>query len=242
MRFDLILVPKYDAKLFGRLSACTRPVTELSHRALFLDGAVGRLEAVLWSVPPDQASHAAVVCHPHPLFGGTLHNKVVYQTAKTLHERGWPVLRFNFRGAGLSEGTHDRGRGEQDDVRAAIDYLAQEFPGRPILLAGFSFGSWVGSLVAVADARVKEFIGLGLPVDNTDMSYLADSSKPKLIVQGGSDKFGSRKNVEMFFAALREPKRLVIVEGADHFFTHRLDEVAAAINSWLDDLESAPRD
>ncbi len=95
-----------------------------------------------------------LVCHPHPLFGGTMHNKVVYQAAKALHRKGIPVLRFNFRGAGLSEGEHDRGRGEQQDVRTALDYLANEFPGRPILLAGFSFGSWVGLRVGCEDARV----------------------------------------------------------------------------------------
>src|ERR1700733_4181244 len=111
------------------------------HRRIFLEGQAGRLESTLWTTPGADAHLAALVCHPHPLFGGTMHNKVVYQTAKALHRRGIPVLRFNFRGAGLSEGEHDRGKGEQDDVRTALDYLAQEFPERPILLAGFSFGS-----------------------------------------------------------------------------------------------------
>lgn len=209
-------------------------MNDLWHRGFFIDGPVGRLEALLWSTPPETAPAAAVVCHPHPLFSGTMHNKVVYQTAKTIHERGWPVLRFNFRGAGLSAGAFDHGRGEQDDVRAALDYLADEFPGLPLLVAGFSFGSWVGSLAAAPDARVVSFIGLGLPVNDTDMAYLARCGKPKLIVQGGRDGFGSRATVEALFAKIPEPKRLVIVEGADHFFTGRLPEVAAAINSWLD--------
>lgn len=214
-------------------------MNELSHRGFFIDGPVGRLEALLWENPEVDAPAAAVVCHPHPVYGGTLHNKVVYQTAKTIHERGWPVLRFNFRSAGLSEGTFDGGRGELDDARAAIDFVADEFPGLPILVAGFSFGSWVGSRAAAGDARVKDFIGLGLPVDDTDMNYLSEYRKPKLIIQGGGDGFGARETVEALFARLPQPKRLVIVEGADHFFTGRLPEVAAAINSWLDARESA---
>ena len=113
-----------------------------------LSGPAGRLEAILWSTSGEGASEqpplAAVVCHPHPLFGGTMHNKVVYQAAKTIHRFGLPVLRFNFRGVGLSEGTHDKGAGEVDDVQAAIEFLAQEYPGVPLLVAGFSFGSWVG--------------------------------------------------------------------------------------------------
>src|SRR4029077_19511415 len=138
-------------------------------------------------------------------------------------------LRFNFRGVGLSEGVHDKGRGEQEDVRASLDYLATEFPGRPILVAGFSFGSVVGLRVGCTDARVAESIGLGLPVKNSDFGFLQACPKPKLIVQGGSDKFGSRKNIESVFATMSEPKRLVIVESADHFFTGQIEKVGAAI-------------
>ena len=104
---------------------------------------MGRLESILWTIPDARPSFVAVVCHPHPLYSGTMHNKVVYRTAKALHERGAPVLRFNFRGVQESDGVHDKGVGEVEDVRAAVDYMAAEFPGRPILLAGFSFGSWV---------------------------------------------------------------------------------------------------
>src|SRR6202162_4283683 len=110
-------------------------------RALFLDGPAGRLEALLWTpAPPADSRFAAVVCHPHPLFGGTMHNKVIYQTAKSLAALGMPVLRFNFRGAGMSEGTHDRGRGEQGDVRAALDFLAGAFSSVPLLVGGVRFG------------------------------------------------------------------------------------------------------
>jgi alpha/beta superfamily hydrolase len=176
-----------------------------------------------------------VVCHPHPLFGGTMHNKVVYQAAKALHLRDIPVLRFNFRGAGQSEGVHDRGIGERDDVRAALEYLAAEFPRRPILLAGFSFGSMVGLRVGCADQRVSDLIGLGIPVDRSDLTYLRGCAKPKLIVQGGDDQFGSHVNVVALFETLPEPKKLVFVEGGDHFFTGQLENVRGAIDDWLDE-------
>ena len=209
---------------------------EVFHRSIFLEGPAGRLEATLWTASASEPDFVALVCHPHPLYGGTMHNKVVYQAAKALHQRGAAVLRFNFRGAGQSEGAHDRGIGEQADVRTALDYLSVEFPGKPIVLAGFSFGSWVGLRVGCEDARVTRLIGLGLPVDNLgiDFSYLRSCAKPKLVIQGGQDQFGSRANVEAFFATIQEPKRLVIVEGADHFFTGHLDAVGAAINDWLD--------
>jgi alpha/beta superfamily hydrolase len=140
------------------------------HRSFFLKGQAGRIEAMLWTTPQANPRLAAVVCHPHPLFGGTMHNKVVFQAAKALHRHGVPVLRFNFRGAGLSEGVHDRGEGEREDVRTALNYLAEEFPGLSILLAGFSFGSQVGLEVGCADSRVKDLIALGIPVDNSNMS------------------------------------------------------------------------
>src|ERR1700690_2369722 len=154
-------------------------------RNFFLQGPVGRLEAILWT-PTSKAtpSVAAILCHPHPLFGGTLHNKVVYQAAKSLDALGVPVLRFNFRGAGMSAGAHDRGLGEQGDVQAAIEFLAGECPGTPLLLAGFSFGSWVGLRVGCADSRVTELIGLGIPVNNSDFTYLWSCNKPKLIEIG----------------------------------------------------------
>jgi uncharacterized protein len=209
------------------------------HRNFFLNGPAGKLEALLWTVANPNPPMAALVCHPHPLFGGTMHNKVVYQTAKVLHRRGLPVLRFNFRGAGSSEGTHDRGEGEQEDVRTALDYLASEFPAAEILLAGFSFGSRVGLEVGCADERVVEVIGLGIPVDDSDLTFLRECTKPKLFIQGGYDQFGSRANIEALFEILPEPKRLVVINGADHFFTGQLDKVAGAIDAWLD--EGHPR-
>ncbi len=211
-------------------------MADVFHRTFFLDGPAGKLEAMLWTSALDTPPMAAVVCHPHPLFAGTMHNKVVYQVAKTLHRHGFPVLRFNFRGAGLSEGTHARGIGEQDDVKTAIDYLAAEFPSVPLLLAGFSFGSWVGLRVGCEDARVEKLIGLGIPVDRMDLNYLRDCGKPKLFLQGANDQFGSQQNVENLYATLPEPKSLVIVPDADHFFAGHLEKVAEAIDAWLDPI------
>src|SRR6201998_4415269 len=129
-------------------------------RNFFLPGPAGRLEAILWTPPRSGAfALAAVLCHPHPLFGGTLHNKVVYQAAKSLDALGIPVLRFNFRGAGLSAGVHDRGEGETGDVQAAIDFLSSEFTEIPLLVGGFSFGSWVGLRVGCGDQRVTDLLG-----------------------------------------------------------------------------------
>jgi uncharacterized protein len=209
-------------------------MSEILHRKLFIPGPAGQLESLLWTSADQNPELAAIVCHPHPLFAGTMHNKVVYQAAKALHLRGIPVLRFNFRGAGLSEGVHDQGPGEREDVRAALVYLAGQYPRSALLLAGFSFGSWVGLSVGCEDPGVSELIGLGVPADGSDLTYLMRCTKPKLFVQGGHDEFGSRENMEALFATLPEPKKLVIVEGADHFFTGRLDKVASAINEWLD--------
>lgn len=201
---------------------------------LFLEGPAGRLEAILWTpVRSDSPLLAAAICHPHPLFGGTMHNKVVYNAAKTMDALGIPVLRFNFRGAGLSGGTHDNGRGEQGDVQAALDSLAAQFPGIPLLLAGFSFGSLVGLRVGCRDTRVIELIGLGIPVNTSDFSFLADCPKPKLFVHGSNDKFGALKKVEEIVAALPGENRLFVVENADHFFAGHLDEFNAAIATWL---------
>jgi len=208
---------------------------EAFHRSLFLNGNAGRLEAMLWTHESVDPHLVALVCHPHPLFGGTMHNKVVFRAAKALHRRGIPVLRFNFRGTGQSEGEHDKGSGEKDDVRTALDFLASEFPTRPILLAGFSFGSWVGLAVGCEDNRVSDLIGLGIPVNSVSLSYLRNCDTPKLLIQGGNDQFGSQENVNELFDELPDPKKLVFVEGADHFFTGKLDQMTAAIGAWLDE-------
>jgi uncharacterized protein len=219
----------------------TAPMTTnvASIRSFFLDGPAGRLEAVL-NRGEDSATHVALVCHPHPLFGGTLHNKVVFHTMKALHSFGFPVLRFNFRGAGLSQGKHDDGRGEVDDVRAALDWLDHEFH-LPLIFAGFSFGAAVGLRAACPDMRVKAIIGVGLPVAPIgDRAYqygfLQSCSKPKLFVSGGHDQFGPRPQLERAVESVSEPKKLVIIEGVDHFFEGRLQELRETIEAWVRDL------
>jgi len=203
-------------------------------RNLFLQGPVGRLEAILWTPTRTAApALAAVLCHPHPLFGGTLHNKVIYQTAKSLDSLGIPVLRFNFRGAGLSAGAHDRGLGERGDVQAAIDFLAGEFQGVPLLVGGFSFGSWVGLRVGCAEARVQELIGLGIPVNDSDFTYLESCDKAKLIVQGTNDEHGAWEKVEQVVSRMKGDTRLTFIQNADHFFVGLLDQVDKAITDWL---------
>jgi uncharacterized protein len=203
-------------------------------RNFFLEGPAGRLEAILWNPSKSKAVPlAALVCHPHPMFGGTMHNKVVYRAAKSLDELGLPVLRFNFRGAGTSAGKHDRGQGEQDDVRAALDYLSKEYRGTPLLLAGFSFGCWVGLRVGCGDARVTELIGIGAPVNASDFSYLSECEKPKLFVQGSEDQFGSIDKLEALVAALPGTNQVRTVQGGDHFFGGKLDQVGLAIVDWL---------
>jgi uncharacterized protein len=219
-------------------------MTELPHRTLMLNGRAGHLEALLWSFPVRRDAEppplAAVVCHPHPLYGGTMHNKVVYQPAKTLNRFGLPVLRFNFRGAGLSEGTHDSGHGEQEDVSAALDFLAGEYPGAPLLVAGFSFGSWVGSRVGCRDSRVTELIGLGLPVGSLgdrSFSYLKTCGKPKLLACGEFDAYGSpeklRAMADTFPTDVKEQTRIVVIAGADHFYAGHLPELDNTIADWL---------
>lgn len=207
-----------------------------SIRSLFLDGPAGRLEALL-NMGAEHATHAALVCHPHPLYGGTLHNKVVFHTMKALNSFGYPVLRFNFRGAGLSQGEHDHGEGEAEDVRAALDWLDREFH-LALIFAGFSFGAAVGLRVACPDPRVRALIGLGLPVSAIDdraydFEFLNSCTKPKLLVSGDRDQFGPRAKLEGIVRSLPEPKKLVIIDGADHFFEGRLREMREAIEAWI---------
>jgi hypothetical protein len=199
-----------------------------------LTGPAGRLEAVLNTSSPE-AKYAVLLCHPHPLGGGTMHNKVVYHAMKAFHFLGLPVLRFNFRGTGLSEGVHDHGRGEQDDVRAALYWLDENLR-LPILFAGFSFGSYVGLRVACSDSRVKAAVALGLPVqaEGRDYSYefLAHCAMPKLFISGTRDQFGPRTQVEAAVAAAHPPAEMVWIDNADHFFAGKLEQVQAAIRNW----------
>ena len=172
---------------------------------------------------------AAVICHPHPEGGGTMHNKVVFRIAQALGDVGMPALRFNFRGVGRSTGHFDEGRGEGDDVRAALDYLATRYPETPLCLAGFSFGSWVGLPVGCADDRVQQLIGVGVPVRLLGVDSLAGCTKPKLIIQGERDQYGPLDALRLWYENLDEPKQLVVIAGADHFFTQQQEELRSAV-------------
>ena len=201
-----------------------------------LRGPAGRIEALL-NLGQEDARYAALVCHPHPLFGGTMHNKVVYHAMKAFQAYGLPVLRINFRGAGLSEGTHDHGRGEVSDVRAALGWLQREYQ-LPLLFAGFSFGSSVGLRACCGDERVKGIAALGLPVKaggrEYHYSFLSGCNQPKLFISGGDDEYGPQAAVEAAVAGAAPPATLVMVPGADHFFTGKLDQVQQALSTWLE--------
>jgi hypothetical protein len=207
-------------------------------KTLFLQGPAGRLEALLNEGQPD-STHAVLVCHPHPLFGGTMHNKVVYHAMKTLRSFGFPVLRFNFRGAGLSEGQHDQGRGEVEDVRAALNWLDSQFR-LSILFCGFSFGAASGLRASYDDDRVVGLISLGTPVAVEGRAYtyqfLQDCTKPKLFVSGANDQFSPQANLRSLYEMVPGPKELVLVEGADHFFEGHLAEMQEAIHRWVQEF------
>ncbi len=192
--------------------------------------AQGHLEGIL---KPEEAGvkprYAALVCHPHPLGGGTMHNKVVFKVAQTLQLLGMPALRFNFRGVGHSSGSYDEGRGEMDDVRYALDFLSRRYPGLPVVLGGFSFGAYVGLRVASIDDRVQAIIGLGVPARMFNGDALKGCQKPKLFIHGTQDELAPYEQTLQWFEQLPAPKSMVAVRGADHFFQGHLEEVQTVI-------------
>lgn len=198
-----------------------------------LAGPAGRLEAILMQ-PEGVPVAAAVVCHAHPQHGGMMHFKVVFRAAKTLQAQGLPALRFNFRGVGRSEGSYDEGRGEADDVRAALDEMAKRFPGVPLVLGGFSFGSWVALRAGAEDPRVRALFALGFPLRMVpDTSFLAGLTKPRLFVHGAHDEFASGETLEALVATLPPPATCVIVPESDHFFSGHLEAMQSAVETWL---------
>jgi hypothetical protein len=207
---------------------------------LFLGARHGRLEAILKEPSGGAVRGAALVLHPHPLGGGTMHNKVVFRAASALYDAGLAALRLNFRGVGQSTGTHDEGRGETEDVRAGLDYLAERYPAQPITLAGFSFGARVGMEVGIEDGRVHYLISIGTPVDKYDFSFLTSCRKPILFVHGDADEFGSVETLRALVARLPAAAhaQLAIIENADHFFAGHLDAMKRVITDWIEKLLS----
>lgn len=201
---------------------------------LLIPASHGHLEAILRE-PDAQTRGAALVCHPHPLGSGTMHNKVVFRIAAGLLEAGLTTLRFNFRGVGASTGKHDDGNGEKQDARDALDYLSVNYPDLEITLAGFSFGSRVGSEVALNDDRVVRLVSIGTPVDKYDFSHLINVRKPILFVHGDRDEFGSVEHLKELVAKVAEnaDAQLIVFENCGHFFDKHLNELRDAIKNWI---------
>lgn len=201
--------------------------------SLSLDGPAGKLEALLEEPEHGEPLEACLVCHPHPLFGGTMHNKVVYRIARGMRAAGAVVLRFNFRGVGRSEGVYDQGRGEVDDARAALEFLRQRYPDLPYSLAGFSFGSRIALKLgcALPAPAPRRAIAVGFPTRRGDFGYLSTCGIPKYFVQSSEDEHGPVWELEALFAEFAEPKRIEFIEAGDHFFEGALDELEAAITA-----------
>jgi alpha/beta superfamily hydrolase len=201
-----------------------------------IPGPAGPLEALL-EVPATAPRAAVVFAHPHPLYGGTMHNRAVYHATKALARIGAAVLRFNFRGVGASDGAHDGGPGEMDDYRAALDFVAAQYPGLPLWAAGFSFGSWIAWNAALDDDRVRLMLGLGLPVNLFDFTPVKNLGKAKFLIHGDRDEVIPLREIRKFYAELAEPKELAVIEDADHLFDGRTSEVGEAVEDLLADWE-----
>lgn len=215
-----------------------------------IQGPAGRLEVLLDMPAADrgvttdglvtvgsaEGLRAAVVFgHPHPQFGGTMHTKGVYHATKGLTRIGCAVLRFNFRGVGRSEGVWDEGRGERDDYKAAVDFMAERYPGTPLWAAGMSFGSWVGLNVGIDDPRISALLGVAVPVTRWNFEAVALSTKPKFFVHGEFDEICGFKDIMAFYGRAADPKEIAIIDGSDHLFTGKAGEVADAVEGLLGD-------
>jgi len=199
----------------------------LRHVDLF--SSAGRLEA-LYRELQDPAG-VAVICHPHPLGGGTLHNKVVFRAARGLENANVATLRFNFRGAGASAGQHDEGEGEQQDVVAAIDWVVRYHPGKKLIVGGFSFGAWMASRVACEMPNVDALFLIGAPVNKYDFGYLRHCDKPMLFLHGTQDEYGDVAKLEKLTQQIRNAES-VVVTGADHCLPKRIDAVEETMRGW----------
>jgi alpha/beta superfamily hydrolase len=197
--------------------------------SLFIPGPAGRLEALI-EEPEDQALHeVALICHPHPLHGGTMHNKVVYRMARAMRRAGAVALRFNYRGVNLSEGKYDHGIGELEDARVALEFLRVRYADWPFTLAGFSFGSRIILRLGCEIAGASRLIAVGFPADDAASRSLGDCEIPRVFIQSTHDEFGPREAMESYFGSLNGPKELIWVEARDHFFAGALDEFETAV-------------
>ena len=191
------------------------------------------LEAMLWEPKRESPRAAALMCHPHPLYGGTMNNRVIYRAAKGAAEAGLAALRFNFRGVGASSGAYDKGIGERKDTAALVDWLEQRYPSLPLALVGFSFGAWVGLQVSCQDPRIQALVGLGLPLKTYDFDFLIGNTKPTLFITGTRDEFCPRDQMELLARRLPRTSDARWVEGADHFFTRQADQVQSLVKEFL---------
>ena len=205
-----------------------------------IPGAVGPLEALL-DTPAGAPRIAVVFAHPLPTEGGTMHTKVVFQSAKALTRIGCVVLRFNFRGVGRSAGTWDNGRGEMDDYRAAVDFLSERYPDLEMWAAGFSFGSYIAMTSGADDSRLCALIGIAPPVNRYEYASVKLSTKPKFIVHGEADELIPLKAVREFYARLQEPKEMVEIDRANHVFDGQASEVGEALEDLLADFTCGTR-
>ena len=196
-------------------------------RKMWVPGPTGRMEAALRLAEPARA--LAVVAHPHPAHGGTLHNPVVFHCDRELNRRGLTTLRFNFRGVGASEGSYDRGEGEVDDAAAAVGWLAEMSSELPLLVVGYSFGAWCTSRHAIDNPRVAAIIAIGMPVEHYDFALLGGFGRPVSAVHGADDELASPEKVRAILRELRPEGELRIVDGATHLFPGRAADVAAEV-------------
>jgi alpha/beta superfamily hydrolase len=200
--------------------------------SVFVPGPAGRLEGLI-EEPEDAAPREiALVCHPHPQHGGTMHNKVVYRMARGLRRAGAVVMRFNYRGVNLSQGSYDHGEGELEDARACLAFIRDRYPDLPFTLAGFSFGSRIVLRLGCGGVGARRIVAAGFPSIFKDRSYLDGCTVPRIFVQSSNDQYGPIMEIDPIVQALPEPKRLIVVEAQDHFFAgglDRLEEVIAAL-------------
>jgi alpha/beta superfamily hydrolase len=204
---------------------------------LTFKGPAGTIEALLDESAAAETRAAVVFAHPLPTHGGTMHTKAVFQGTKALTRVGCAVLRFNFRGVGRSEGSFDEGRGESDDFKAALDVMAARYPTLPLWVAGFSFGSWIALEAGALDPRVSVLIGIAPPVAKYPFAATLDTDKAKFLVQGNLDEICPIKDLWAFYAKLKEPKEIAVIDGANHLFEGQATQVGEAIEDLLADFE-----